>query len=130
MASTQVIWSDLDHRIVTDGQGAIKVVTNIQSVFTSIDNIVNTHPGERVMLPEFASGIGDMLFELINKGMLQKAANSVKQTIERWDDRPIITGVDFKSDSDSNFVNMTIYFQVKGYLDTYTYTKRIKVGGG
>jgi len=34
------VWSDLDHRLIQDGRGQLKKVTNVAAVMTSIDNIL------------------------------------------------------------------------------------------
>ena len=53
MATTSVkvgvVWSDLDHRLIQDGQGRLKLGENAASVMTSIDNILRTSQGERCL---------------------------------------------------------------------------------
>lgn len=119
------VWSDLDHKIIHDSRGAIKKVVNVDSVVTSIDNILGTRQGERVMLPEFASTIGDMLFEPIDDNLLDFMAREVKRVIERWDDRVKVTSVNFTSDPDRNTVHMNIQFRVGGYEQIFEYQKRL-----
>ena len=81
------IWSDIHQDIIADAQGNLKKVVNIDSVRTSIDNILRTYQGERVFLPTFASKLKDILFEPINDYIINKLSQSVKSTIELWDDR-------------------------------------------
>ena len=119
------VWSDLDHKIIHDSRGAIKKVVNVDSVVTSIDNILGTRQGERAMLPEFASTIGDMLFEPIDDNLLDFMAREVKRVIERWDDRVKVTSVNFTSDPDRNTVHMNIQFRVGGYEQIFEYQKRL-----
>jgi phage baseplate assembly protein W len=116
------VWSDLDHRLITDGQGRLKKVSNIDAVRTSIDNILRTSVGERVMLPSFASRLKDLVFEPINDALAKIMADEVKRVVETWDDRVTIAGVDFNTDPDRNFVSLTIRFVVRGYSETYTHT--------
>lgn len=120
--NTPEVWSDLDHRILTDSHGAVKKVTNIDAVRTSIDNILRTYQGERVMLPSFASRLRDIVFEPITPLLARRVSDEVKRVIETWDDRVTVAAVDFSSDPDRNFVQITIRFVVKGYAETFTHT--------
>jgi phage baseplate assembly protein W len=54
---------------------------------SSIQFIILTNPGERVMLPEFGAGVRGALFEQNDdelRGMLQE---SIRAALARWDDR-------------------------------------------
>jgi len=123
-------WSDLHHDIKQDAQGGVKKVVDIESVLTSIDNILGTRPGERVMLPQFSSALQGMLFEPITSHLRLKVSNEVKRTIERWDDRVKVTGVDYSSDPDRSAIFLTISFRIRGYpQQVFTYTKSMVTGG-
>jgi len=119
------VWSDLHHEIRHDSRGAVKKVINVNSVLTSIDNILGTRQGERVMLPEFASTLGDMLFEPIDRDLLGFIGDEVKRVVEQWDDRVSVTGVDFSTDPDRSYVEMNIGLRIKGYDQVFEYRKRI-----
>lgn len=119
------IWSDLHQGIMSDAQGALRKVINIESVRTSIDNILGTTRGERVFLPEFAVGIKGMLFEPINPNLVNSLSNEIRSNIEIWDPRVIVVGVDFKEDADNNYVEITVRFNIKGYAETFNYTTTV-----
>jgi phage baseplate assembly protein W len=123
---TQEVWSDLDPRFITDSQGNVKKVTNVDSVIGSMDNIVGTFLGERVMLPQFASKVKSMLFEPINQDMMGFLATEVKNVIETWDDRVRVIAVNTNADPDNNIVNMSIEFSIKSYQGVFTYNTVIK----
>jgi len=119
--TVQEFWSDLHHAIKTDGTGAIKKVVNVDSVNTSIDNILRTKQGERVMLPEFASNLHGFLFDPINKSLQYRLAKSIKDVIERWDDRVEVRGVDYFADIDRSTVKLHITCRIRGYSETFIY---------
>jgi len=121
---SDVVWSDIDHRFITDSQGNIKTVNNIDSVITSMDNIMTTYHGERVMLPQFASRMRDLLFEPINEDMMGFLATEVKNVIESWDNRVKVIAVSTSADPDKGYVQMDIEFAVKGFQGAFTYTKK------
>lgn len=121
------VWSDLHHGLKLDSKGSIKKVSNVDSVITSIDNILGTMQGERVMQPTFASKIGSMLFEPITERLQQYIADEVKEVIERWDARVTVTGVDYSADQDRSFITMSISFRIRGYDQVFTIDR--KIGG-
>jgi len=111
----EVIWSDLHPSIIPDGLGDIKIVTNVASVMGSIDNILRTQKGERVMLPEFGSNLGSMVFENIDDTLMKFIAHDVKESIERWDDRVSVEQVRATTDPDKSAVAIVVKFRIKGY---------------
>ncbi len=113
------VWSDLNDALVTDNQGNILKSINIESVKVSIRNILGTYRGERTFLPQFGSGLGDLLFEPMSTSFLNRITTDIKNNIEIWDDRVIVTGVDIKSDPDHSQVEITVSFNVKSYTETF-----------
>ena len=119
---TTEIWSDLHQSLVTDAQGNLSKVTNVAVVQTSIDNILGTSQGERVFLPEFASNLRGMVFDPIDKNLANRLSEEIRTGIEIWDPRVTVVGVDFKEDSDNNFVQITVRFNIKSYTETFNYS--------
>ena len=116
------IWSDLHQDLVADAQGSLKKVINEDSVRTSISNIIGTFQGERIMLPEFASNLRSLVFEQTNPALVDRFATDVKNMIERWDDRVIVSTVSFSIDPDNHFVSITVLFMIRSYTEVYTQT--------
>jgi len=121
----KVIWSDIHHEFIRDAKGNLKIVKNIDAVYTSIDNILGTHPGERVMLPQFASRLKDLLFEPIDERLATLISDEVKRVIETWDPRVTVVGVKFAPNPDRNYVDITVQFIVRGNEEILEYTKRV-----
>jgi phage baseplate assembly protein W len=115
------VWSDIHQDIVSDAQGNLKKVINIDSVRTSIDNILGTTPGERVFLPTFASGLRGLVFEPLTPQLVNRLSEEIRVSIGTWDDRVIVVGVDFKEDTDNNYIEITVRFNIKGYTETFNY---------
>ena len=118
---TKEIWSDLHQSLSGDAQGNLRKSVNVEAVRTSIDNILGTTPGERVFLPTFALGLRDLVFEPIDTNMVNRMSNDLKARIEFWDPRVEITGVNFKEDSDNNYVELTVNFKIKSYTEVFNY---------
>lgn len=114
------VWSDLHDSLVTDNQGDILKAINIEAVKVSIKNILGTYRGERIFLPQFGSSLGDLLFEPVNRSVVNRLANDLKENIEVWDNRVIVAGVDVKTDPDSNYIELVVSFNIRGYTETFT----------
>jgi uncharacterized protein len=108
------VWSDLSGDLVHDAQGSVKKVINAEAVKTSINNILNTRKGERVMVPEFGVDFDEALFEPIDQDTMNFLADSVKETVERWDDRVKIVKVEFTAKPDSNQINLVVTYRITG----------------
>jgi hypothetical protein len=117
-----IIWSDLDPAIVPDVQGNLMVDANVQAVIGSIQNIIQTSPGERVFLPQFALGMQNLVFEPVKSSLLSRYADRIKASVETWDPRVTIAGVDFNTDPDANAVSLMVRFNILGYTQTFTAT--------
>jgi len=123
-----VIWSDLHPGIIPDGLGDIKVVENVASVMGSIDNILRTRKGERVMRPEFGSNLGSMVFENIDDTLMKFISHDVKESIERWDDRVHVEQVRSATDPDRSSVSLVVRFRIKGYGSSI-FEHKVLLGG-
>ena len=120
-----VIWSDLDPAITADSNGNLELDINVAAVIGSIQNIIQTNPGERMFLPQFALGMRNLLFEPANTNLLTKYADNIKKSVEAWDPRVIVAGVDFNTDPDNNAVSLTVRFNISGYTQTFSTTSPV-----
>lgn len=120
------VWSDLHHDLIQDGRGQLKKVTNVAAVLTSIDNILRTHRGERVMLPQFASGLRGIVFESMTDTLLKYVTQEVREMLQMWDDRITVTEVEVSSDPDRQVVQLVVKFIIKGYGDIFKYETSLK----
>lgn len=126
ITSMPVVWSELDHRLIQDSQGNLKLAENVAAVMSSIDNILRTRKGERGMLPEFGSNLIDVVFESMDETLLKYLTRDIKVTIEKWDDRPIIDDIQIYPDPDQGTISITIIFALKGSGNMYKYQTNIK----
>lgn len=65
-------------------------VKNDSAINQSIRNILLTEPGERIMLPEFGSGLKGYLFKGIDSRSAQRIIDSITFLINRWEPRVAI----------------------------------------
>lgn len=116
------VWSDLHHSLKTDARGSIKKVINIESVKTSIDNILRTSKGTRVMLRSFGTDLKGILFENINADLTDMLEDEIRESINIWDNRVIVNSIDFKTDADRNLVTVLVKFTIRGYDEIFSFS--------
>ena len=90
----------------------VGVVTDIQAVKRSIRNLVQLNHYEKPFHPEIASGIREMLFELMTPITAQIIAKQVEIVINNFEPRARLVGVRVQPDLDKNLYQVTIEFYV------------------
>jgi phage baseplate assembly protein W len=123
---SDVVWSDISSDFNLDAQGNIKIVNNVDSVVTSMTNIISTFSGERPMLLDFGSDIKDLLFQNIDKEMMDFLATKIRDVIEAWDNRVKIVEINTTADPDRATVTMNISFQVRSYQGVFEFSTQLK----
>ena|ERR1700704_3275693 len=88
------------------GKYPVEIIDDIDEVFSSILQILNTRRGERVMLPEFGSDLGPILWEPHDLFLQQEIRKELVRALTLWEPRVTIESVDF--DSNAYFVNLGI----------------------
>ena len=90
----------------------ISDVTDIQAVKRSIRNLVLLNSFEKPFHPEIASGVRDMLFELMTPVTAALLARQVQDVIETFEPRARLVGVRAIPDYDKNSYSVTVEFYV------------------
>ena len=90
----------------------ISDVTDVQAVKRSIRNLILLNVYEKPFHPEIASGVRDMLFELMTPVTAAQLARHIEDVIENYEPRARLTGVRAIPDYDRNSYSVTIEFYV------------------
>ena len=90
----------------------ISDVTDIQAVKRSIRNLVLLNSFEKPFHPEIASGVRDMLFELMTPVTAALISRQVQDVIENFEPRARLVGVRAIPDYDKNSYSVTVEFYV------------------
>ena len=100
---TTEVYSDIDIELTRNKAGDITRNTDVDAIMNSIKNIMETIKGSRRMLPEFADNPHRLLFEPIDEITAQRIGEVIVDSIERWDSRIRITGLDIQPVPDQNY---------------------------
>ena len=90
----------------------IQNITDIKAVKRSVRNLVLLNHYEKPFHPEIASGVRDMLFELMTPVTAQILARKVEDVINNYEPRARLVGVTAIPDLDRNMYEVSIEFYV------------------
>ena len=83
-----------------DDAGAIAEAREEDKVRQSIEIILRTAPGERVMRPDFGCGIHDLVFDTISGAMIGRVASVVAGALATWEPRIDVLSVRSQQDTE------------------------------
>ena len=90
----------------------IQNITDIKAVKRSIRNLVLLNHYEKPFHPEIASGVRDMLFELMTPVTAQILARKIEDVINNYEPRARLVGVTAIPNLDRNAYEVSIEFYV------------------
>ena len=94
------IYSDIDLELTRQSDGDITKDTEFNAVENSIANIVATFQGSRRMIPEFAIGIYNLLFEPMDNLSSNRLGSDILEAIKQWDDRVVVKNIHVNANYD------------------------------
>lgn len=98
----------------TDRRGDVELSTGVDDVEESIQIILGTAKGERVMRPEFGCGIHEYVFTSVNATTLTLVETAVEDALIRWEPRIEVTNVDASRDrSEQGALSISIDYRVR-----------------
>jgi uncharacterized protein len=86
--------------ISLDDAGAIAEAREEDKVRQSIEIILRTAPGERVMRPDFGCGIHDLVFDTVSGAMVGRVATVVASARATWEPRIDVLSINPQQDTD------------------------------
>jgi phage baseplate assembly protein W len=102
------------------GTGDLARLTNEDSIYSSLKNIVLTRKGERPFFPEFGCNITSMLFENYTRFTQKAIETEVRTAVENFEPRVSILKVLVNGDPDNNSVDLELYFTIINRPETYS----------
>jgi len=119
----RVLYSDFDKDLIQHPvSGDVSRKLNEESIKESIRNLILTDRGERLFQPEIGSDIRAMLFENIDSNTLDTIRTMIYNTIESYEPRCQLLGVDVGGRTDGNELKVSITFAVQNIEQPTTLT--------
>ena len=92
---------------------------DIEAIYQSIHNIINTQTGQRLFLPEFGVDLWQYLFEPMTFVSVKQVYLEVYNALERWEPRIKISNREsrYVPNYETHTIDLTIVFSIKGKLE-------------
>jgi phage baseplate assembly protein W len=104
--------------MTVDHTGSIKLTDGVADLDRSIELVLMTAPGERVMRPQFGCRIWDLLFEPVTPNLLGLIESAVRDALAQWEPRIEVDQVEPMPDAqDHSLVRVTISYRVRATND-------------
>jgi len=109
------LYKDLDVTFTAhpETQDVLKKIDN-NAIKQSLKLLLFTNIGERLFQPDVGSKIYGLLFEPIDPITTEVLKRSIENTIETYEPRVLLEGVDVVPNYDDNSYEVSIYFTVLG----------------
>jgi len=107
------IYSDIDLELTQQADGDITKDTEFDAVENAIANIVATFQGSRRMIPEFALGIYNLLFEPMDNLSSNRLGSDILEAIKQWDDRVVVKNIHVNANYDLGQYEIKITYNIK-----------------
>jgi uncharacterized protein len=104
--------------LAVDHTGSIRLTDTADDIERSMQIILMTAPGERVMRPAFGCEIWDLLFEPITPSLLGLVAQAVYEALGQWEPRIVVDEVTpTGDDKNDGAVRVFISYRVRSTND-------------
>jgi phage baseplate assembly protein W len=103
--------------LAVDHTGAISLSAGAVDLDRSIELVLMTAPGERLMRPQFGCRIWDLLFEPVTANLLGLIAEAVRDALAQWEPRITVEEVVPVADEDPSLVRIQIGYRVRATND-------------
>ena len=124
-----IIWSDLHPDLKLTARGEVKLVTNVEAVYASLENIFMTMEGERVMLRNFGGNFKKLLYEPLLPDVLRdNYMREMKETIEAWEPRVMLQTLDMTANQDRDTLHVRMELYIRGYDQVFQFNKTYRIG--
>ena len=107
------------------GTGAVELVRDVEDIEQSLNILLSTSLGERVMQPDYGCNLADYLFESLSSGVIGYIKDRVKNAILYYEPRIVAEKIDVTSDASSDLLEghftITIEYTIPGTNSRFNY---------
>ncbi len=79
--------------VQVDGRGGIRLSDGEEDIREAVGIVLRTRLGERVMRPEFGSGLADLVFDPNDAALAGRIEFLARKALERWEPRVLLKEV-------------------------------------
>ena len=104
---------ELDFPFSFDRLGRTAATDRGDHIRDLIEEVLLTAPGERVMRPDFGTGLRALVFEPINTTTIALAKHRVEQALTLWEPRIDQVSVTVSADPPNGLLQITVTYRVR-----------------
>ena len=78
--------------------GSVELVRNVEDIKQSLDILLSTSLGERVMQPRYGCNLNDYLFESLNRSLIGYIKDRVENSILIYEPRIVVENIEVTKD--------------------------------
>lgn len=119
-------WFGYNAPFIGGPEGVMSRQTNERLIRNDLLQLLLTSPGERVMRPEFGTGIRRFVFEDFSDESLDALRENILDIIAKYESRVNVTEVKLEPDHDSNLLQIKIY----GHFNLDRFAQQSAFAGG
>lgn len=94
--------------------GRVVMVSDEQDIWESLQIILSTSPGERVMFPKFGCSIRKQVFETINLSFINQLRDSIRFAVLHYEPRIVLHDVTIdRSDNESGLLRIRLDYTIR-----------------
>lgn len=114
------LYSDINQYSPT----SVALVTDLNSIYQSIGNILSTPQNTRLFRPDFGSSIENLLFEPMDEETVASLYDTIILAIQKWEPRVSLDYAksNITPDYDKHVYYVELTFTVRGLTDNNFYT--------
>jgi hypothetical protein len=101
--------------------GSVALISDIEDINSSLNILLSTRIGERVMQPMYGCNLTDLLFEPVTLNMLTRLETLVKDAIIYYEPRIKLLKLELDHDANEGQILITIDYMVKGTNSRFNY---------
>lgn len=120
-------FSDVSSALIIDASGNPVIAFNYDCINQSIQSILSTTPGERIMMPTFGSNIPFYLFEPITPISVKMLQKDIQTALATWENRVTVTQVSVLPNYDQKSYAISIYYAYSGATAPGIFTANLRV---
>jgi len=106
----------------------IRVDFDVDAIKNSLNNIFNTVPGERFLIPTFGANLRRYLFEPVTKLTAQQIGAEIVRAVESWEPRVTVNRVSVIGKPEKHEYDVTIIITINAFKEAVTFTSVLNQG--
>lgn len=108
----------------------VALISDIEDINSSLNILLSTRKGERILQPEYGCNLNDLIFEPLSLSMLTLMENHIKDAIVSFEPRIKLLKIDLESNANEGLIEVRISYLVKGTNSrlNYVYPFYLKEG--